>query len=100
MEFHRVVLSKAFNPKRKDPPRVCRQEKTISFNSINTTLLMFKDSRREAQDYIREILPTFLMVLNPEEAAMKLYNSLDGQWLEFDFLTNTLSICSTKKILS
>lgn len=100
MEFHRVVLSKAFNPKKKDPPRVCRQEKTISFNSINTTLLMFKDTRREAQDYIREILPTFLMVVTPEETAMKLYNNLDGQWLEFDFLTNTLSICSTKKILS
>lgn len=100
MEFHRVVLSKAFNPKRKDPPRVCRQEKTISFNSINTTLLMFKDTRREAQEYIREILPTFLMVVTPEETAMKLYNNLDGQWLEFDFLTNTLSICSTKKILS
>ena len=61
---------------------------------------MFKDSRREAQDYIREVLPTMLMVNNPEEAAMKLYNSLDGQWLEFDFLTNTLSICSLKKILS
>lgn len=61
---------------------------------------MFKDTRREAQEYIREILPTFLMVVTPEETAMKLYNNLDGQWLEFDFLTNTLSICSTKKILS
>ena len=97
MNFHRIPLGKSFAPLRKEPPRICRQEKTISFDTFGTKLLMFKDTRREAQDYIREVLPTLLITDNPEKNIIKLYNNLDHQWLEFDFTTNLLFLCSIQK---
>ena len=97
MEGQRIPLGKSFAPLRKEPPRICRHEKTISFDTFGTKLLMFKDTRREAQDYIREVLPTLMMIDNPETKAMNLYNGLDHQWLEFDFTTNLLHLCSIKK---
>jgi len=97
MNFQRIPLGKSFAPLRKEPPRICRQEKTISFDTFGTKLLMFKDTRREAQDYIREVLPTLLIGDNPEKNIIKLYNNLDHQWLEFDFTTNLLFLCSIQK---
>jgi hypothetical protein len=97
MDFKRIPLGKSFAPLKKEPPLMCRQQKTISFDTFKTKLLMFKDTRRQAQDYIREVLPTLMLIGNPEESAMKLYNSLDGQWLEFDFTTNSLFLCELKK---
>lgn len=97
MNFTRIPLGTSFHPLRKEPPILCKKEKTISFDSVGNTLLMFKDTRRQAQDYIREVLPTLMLVSNPEVQAMTLYNNLDGQWLEFDFTTNRLSLCSIKK---
>ena len=97
MNYTKTPLGKSFSPLRLDPPRICRQEKTISFDTFGTKLLMFKDTRREAQDYVRQVLPTLMLIDNPEINAMKLYNGLDHQWLEFDFTTNLLHLCSIKK---
>jgi hypothetical protein len=97
MNFTRTPLGTSFAPLKKEPPVECRQQKTITFDTFKRTLLMFKDTRRQAQDYIREVLPTLMLINNPEESAMKLYNSLEGQWLEFDFTTNRLFLCELKK---
>jgi hypothetical protein len=96
MKFDKVLLAKAFTPLKKEPPYCCRRDKTIAFNEVGN-LLMFKDTRKEAQDYIRQVLPTLLVDFKPEETAMKLYNGLDNQWLEFDFTLNLLYLCTIKK---
>jgi hypothetical protein len=90
MEYERRLVSKAHAPIKKDPPKVCSDAKTIGFDSFKTKLMMFKDSRPEAQAYITEILPSMLTPPNPPEASIKFYNSLNGSWLEFDFTDNTL----------
>ena len=97
MEYERRLVSKAHAPIKKDPPKVCSDAKTIGFDSFKTKLMMFKDSRPEAQDYITEILPSMLTPPNPPEASIKFYNSLNGSWLEFDFTDNTLYLCSLGK---
>jgi hypothetical protein len=97
MNIEKVIIAKAFKPLKKDPPMICSKEKTIGFDTFKRCLFMFKDSRRQAQDYIREVLPTMLMAENAEKTSMNLYNGLDGSYLEFDFTTNLLYLCSIKK---
>lgn len=96
MEPVKRLVAKAHAPLKKEPPATCKQAKTIAFDTFGTQLLMFKDSRPEAQQYIREVLPTLLPPPNTSEDSIKLYNNLNGQWLEFDFTSNTLYLCSTK----
>jgi hypothetical protein len=88
------MLGKAINPKIKPIPHQCSKAKTIvqTFN----TLLFFKDTRLEAQNYAREVLPTLWMIDDCEAKSMKLYNSLNHQWLEFNTTTNLLFLCSIK----
>jgi hypothetical protein len=97
MEYERRLVSKAHAPIKKDPPKVCSDAKTIGFDSFKTKLMMFKDNRPEAQDYIKEVLPSMLTPPNPPEASIKFYNTLNGSWLEFDFTDNTLYLCSLRK---
>lgn len=97
MQTEKVLLAKAFKPLKKEPPFYCRRDKTIRFDTFGRTLSIFKDTRPEAVAYIKEVLPTLLIDQKPEETAMRLYNGLDSQWLEFDFVTNLLYLCSIKK---
>jgi hypothetical protein len=96
MEPVKRLVAKAHAPLKKEPPAICKEAKTIGFDTFKQSLLMFKDSRPEAQAYIQEVLPTLLPPPNKPEDSLKLYNNLNGQWLEFDFGSNTLYLCSTK----
>ena len=72
--------------------------KTIMFDTFNNNLFLFKDTRPEAKAYVDEVLPTLIHGPLTSEDIMKAYNTLEGMWFEFDFTTNTLYLCSTKKI--
>jgi hypothetical protein len=96
MEPVKRLVAKAHAPLKKEPPVSCREAKTIGFDTFKNSLFMFPDSRPEAFQYIQEVLPTLLPPPNKPEDSLKLYKSLNGQWLEFDFRTNTLYLCSTK----
>ena len=92
MKTEKVILGKAINPKIKPIPHQCSKAKTIvqTFESI----VFFKDTRLEAQNYVREVLPTLWLIDNCEEKSMNLYNSLGNRWLEFNTTTNLLYLCS------
>lgn len=91
----RRLICKAHNPKKVQPPKSCVDAKTIGFDTFQTKLLLFRDSRPEAQTYIKEVLPTLLVPPNTPDHGVQLYNTLEAnQWLEFDFTTNTLYLCS------
>ena len=97
MDCERRFIARAINPVKKDPPASCRKDKTINMDSFKTKLFLFKDTRPEAQEYAKEILPTLLDTTTKPEDLLKLYNSLEYDWLEFDFQTNILYLCSLKK---
>ncbi len=97
MQCEKILLARALKPLKKEPPFICRRDKTIRFDTFGRTLSIFKDTRPEAEAYIKEVLPTLLTDMDADKKAIKLYNGLDGQWLEFDFLTNLLYLCSIKK---
>jgi hypothetical protein len=92
MKTEKVILGKAMSPKIKPIPHQCSKAKTIvqTFDSI----VFFKDTRLEAQNYVREVLPTLWLIDNCEEKSMNLYNSLGNRWLEFNTTTNLLYLCS------
>ena len=94
MKTEKVILGRAMTPKIKPIPHLCSKAKTIvqAFDSI----VFFKDTRIEAQNYVREVLPTLWLIDDCEEKSMKLYNSLNNQWLEFNTTTNLLYLCSIK----
>lgn len=97
MQAEKVLLARALKPLRKEPPYMCRRDKTIRFDTFGRTLTIFKDTRPEAVAYVKEVLPTLLTDMDAQRKAMNLFNSLDAQWLEFDFTTNLLHLCSIKK---
>lgn len=97
MEVQRTFIARAINPLKKEPPSSCSKEKTINFDTVGNTLILFRDSRKEAQAYVQEILPTLLDTTTKPEDLLKLYNTMDGQWLEFHFTTKLLYLCSLKK---
>lgn len=97
MDYERRLICRAHAPLKKEPPKSCSDAKTIGFDTFKTKLMMFKDSRPEAQAYIQEVLPTMLVPPNPPDAGIKFYNTLNGSWLEFDFTENILYLCSLPK---
>lgn len=96
MEAERRFVARAIKPLKKDPPKVCSDTKTINFDTFKTTLFLFKDTRKEAMEYVEEVLPTLVDTATSKEAAMRFYASLDHQWLEFHYETNTLFLCCLK----
>lgn len=95
MNVEKTILGKAMTPVRKPVPFSCSKAKTI----IQTyeSLLFFRDSRLEAQNYVREVLPTLWLIDNCEEVSMKLYNSLKAnQYLEYSLGTQLLFLCTIK----
>lgn len=97
MEVERVFVARAIAPLKKDPPAICQRDKTITFDTFQTKLYFFPDNRPEALEYAREVLPTLLPPPNPPEAGLTFYRQMKDKYLEFDFTTNTLSLCSVKK---
>lgn len=97
MEVTKTFLARAIKPLKKEPPSSCSKEKTINFDTFGTTLILFRDGRKEAQAYVREILPTLLDTSTKPEDLLNLYNTMDGQWLEFHYDTKLLYLCSLKK---
>lgn len=97
MDCERRFIARAIKPVKKTPPASCMKDKTINMDTFETKLFMFHDKRPEAQTYIQEILPTFLDTTTKPEDILKLYNTLGYNWLEFDFQTNILYLCSLKK---
>lgn len=97
MEANRVFCCRAINPTRKDPPKCCIDAKTICMDTFKTKLFLFNDTRPEALAYVDEVLPTLLDTATKKEDALKWYKTLKHEWLEFDFTTNQLSLCSLKK---
>jgi len=96
MNVEKNILGRAMTPVMKPIPHQCTKARTIvkTFDA----LMMFKDTRIEAQNFIREVLPTLWLIDDCEAKSMKLYNSLKpNQWLEFNTTTNLLFICSIKK---
>lgn len=98
MEVEKRFIGKSLNPLKKSPPESCVKNKTIAFDSFQRQLYLFWDSRPEAIAYVEEVLPTLIHPPTKPEHILNLYHNLKGQWLEFDFLTNTLSLCSTKNL--
>lgn len=95
MNIEKTILGKAMTPILKPIPYSCTNAKTIvqTFES----LLLFKDSRLEAQNFVREVLPTLWFIDNCEETSMKLYNSLQAnQFLEYKIGTQLLFLCTIK----
>lgn len=97
MEVDKTFIARAVAPKKIDPPAQCIKDKTIAMDTFKTRLLMFKDTRKEAQDYIATVLPTFLDTTTKPDDMIAFYKKMEHQWLEFDFGTNILSLCSLKK---
>lgn len=97
MEVTRTFIARAINPLKKEPPSSCSKERTINFDTLKNTLFLFRDTRKEAQAYVQEILPTLLDTTTKPDDLLKLYYSLDGQWLEFHYDTKLLYLCSLKK---
>ena len=94
MKVEKVILGKGLKPLLKPIPIQCSKAKTIvqTFDS----LILFKDTRLEAQNYVREVLPTLWMIDDCEAKSMKLYNSLDYKWLEYNTTSKLLYLCSIK----
>ena len=97
MEVKRVFVARAINPLKKDPPKICEQSKTIVFDTFKTKLYLFYDTRPEALKWVEEVLPTLLPPPNPPDAGLTFYKQMKDQYLEFDYGTNTLSLCFIKK---
>ena len=98
MEADKAWCARAIAPVKKDPPQMCKDSKTINFDTFKTHLFLFKDTRKEALAYVEEVLPTLVDTATSKEAEMRFYNSLEkNQWIEFDFTTNQLFLCSLKK---
>ena len=97
METNRLWVARAVNPKKKDPPQLCIDSKTICFDIFKSKLFLFRDTRPQALEYVEEVLPTLVDTITKKEDAMKWYKSLEHQWIEFDFTTNQLYLCSLKK---
>ena len=93
----RHLLTKADKPLKKEPPLLCSRDKTIVFDGLKRSLFFFRDSRTAAQTYAKEVLPTLISSPWKPEDILKLYADLDHQYLEFDFQTNLLFLCSIKK---
>ena len=97
MDVQRLWVARAINPKKKDPPQCCIDSKTICMDTFKTKLFLFRDTRPQALEYVEEILPTLIDTATKKEDAIKWYKSLEHDWIEFDFTTNQLSLCSLKK---
>lgn len=95
MDVQKTTLGRAMTPVIKAIPYQCSKARTIY--ESQGTLFMFKDTRLEAQNYVREVLPTLWLIENAVEKSMKLYNSLEYQWLEYNSITKLLFLCSIKK---
>lgn len=98
MEVEKRFICKSVKPLKKSPPDSCVKSKTIAFDTFQSHLYFFWDSRPEAIAYVEEVLPTLIHPPTKPEDILTLYRNLKGQWLEFDFTTNTLSLCSTKNL--
>ena len=98
VNFERRFVARATAPLRKEPPKVCRDANTIRLDTFNNHLFLFPDQRPEALAYVKEVLPTLLPPPNKPEDGIKWYQSLDkNQFIEFEFETNLLYLCSLKK---
>jgi hypothetical protein len=95
MDVQRTILGQAMTPLTKAIPNQCHKARTIY--ESHGVLFLFKDTRLEAQNYVREVLPTLWLIDDCVNKSMKLYNSLDCQWLEYHSTTKLLFLCSIKK---
>jgi len=96
MNCQKTFLARAINPLRKDPPKSCIQDKTIVYDTFKNSLFLFKDTRPEAKEFVNLVLPTLTDTTTKPDDLLKLYNSMDGQWLEFQYDTKILYLCSLK----
>jgi hypothetical protein len=98
MNLDRRFVARAYEPLKKDPPKVCSDGKTITLDTFKTHLFLFPDKRPEAIAYVKEVLPTLLPLPVTPEQGLKWYQNLEAnQFLEFDFTTNQLFLCALKK---
>lgn len=93
----RRLITKAEQPLKKEPPLICSRDRTIVFDGLKRHLYLFRDARPAAQTYIKEVLPTLMPNPWKPDDVLNFYNTLDTQFLEFDFQTNLLFLCSIKK---
>ena len=97
MNVEKKFIARAIEPLKKEPPSSCSKDKTINMDPTKTTLYLFRDSRKEAQEYVNLILPTLLDGQTKPDDLLAFYNKMEGQWLEFHYDTKLLYLCSLKK---
>lgn len=97
MECKRVLLGS--NPGLKayyKIPDICEREKTIFLNEMKV-LLMFKDTRPSARQFLDELLPHLVLGISADKIRQVFWDMPPNGWMEFDTARKTLSFCYLEK---
>lgn len=97
MEVKKTLIGNHPNPFMKDIPDICVRDRTITLNKLKE-LRIFPDRRPSARAWINDVIPRIYFGNNPDKLINFFWNEMPSNgWLEFDFGTKTLYLCTLEK---
>jgi len=97
MDLTRVILGS--NPGltgMRQIPDMCERDKTIHLNEMKI-ISIFKDHRVSAKAWINEMLPLFVVGVDPDKIRRAFWDMPPNGWFEFNCATKVLSFCYVEK---
>lgn len=97
MEVKKTLIGNHPNPLIHPIPDMCVRDRTITLNKLKV-LQIFPDKRPTAQAWINDTIPRIYFGNNPDKLINFFWCEMPSNgWLEFDFGSKILYLCTLEK---